>query len=97
MGVLSCSEVDVFKACMAWVKAKSKQSAVTKPIVDKYLGDLYYSIRFASMTIQEFCQLSTEYNDVLSSDYETITKMIAMPGYTPEKFNSTPRIPKWNR
>lgn len=52
MNLFSCSEVEVFQACMAWIKAKSKQTiSINKAMDKKYLGNLYNEIRFASMTI----------------------------------------------
>lgn len=94
--LLAVSDVKVFEACMEWVKAKSEQNALTKAIVDTHLGDLFYEIRFGSMTIQEFCKLATKYDSVLSNDINTIIKLIAFPDYKPEKFNIRPREIKWN-
>lgn len=74
--VLSCSEVELFEACMAWICTKSKQNEVTMDLVETHLGKLFYDIRFASMTIQQFCQLSAKYNQVLRHDFETITNII---------------------
>lgn len=44
----SCSEVDVFKACMNWVKFKSGQDHLTREIVQEQLGHLFYFINFVS-------------------------------------------------
>lgn len=96
MNILSCSEVDVFRACMAWVRANSKQGTLTKATVKKYLDDLYYEIRFASMTMQELCSLQAEYESVLGSDSATITNMIIQPEFHVEKFNQDARHAKWN-
>lgn len=95
MKILSCSEVDVFRACMSWTRVKSRQTELTKSIVEFHLGQSFYNIRFASMTIQEFCHLSIEYNSVLSGDYETITKIIVVPDFKPDEFNTNPRIAEW--
>lgn len=76
MNVFSCSEVDVLDACMAWVQAKSKQTTLTKEIVDLHLGDLLYEIRFKSMTMDEFCALALKYDSVLRNEFITITHMI---------------------
>lgn len=91
MNLLSCSEVDVFEACMSWVRANSEQQVLSKAMVKQYLGDSYYQIRFASMTIQEFCALEIKYNDVLSSDFKTLVQLIAKPKRNSEQFNTHPR------
>lgn len=96
MDIFSCSEVEAFKACMAWVRSKSKQNVLTKAVVKKHLGDLYYKIRFASMTMQELCSLQTDYEPVLRSDFPTITNMIVLPEFHAENFNNDQRQAKWN-
>lgn len=96
MNLLPCSEVDIFEACMAWVKAKSQQQVLTKAVVETYLGDLYREIRFASMTIEEFCALKIKYDAVLSSDFEDIIRLIARIDIHSEKFNTFPRQVLWN-
>lgn len=89
--LLACSDVQVFEACMAWVKAESKQNSLTKEIVDERLGDLFYEIRFGSMTHREFCNLADKYDAVLSNDFKTIVKLITLPNFQPDKFNTRPR------
>lgn len=89
--LLACSEVKLFESCMEWAKAKSKQNFLTKEIVDEYLGELFYEIRFGAMTIQELCNLATKYDSVLSNDFKTLTKLIVVPNFQPEKFNIRPR------
>lgn len=95
MQSLPCSEVNVFEACMAWVQAKSKQTAVSKANVEQYLGDLYHEIRFVSMTIEEFCALKTKYNDVLADDFEAIVRLISRIDIHSEQFNAFPRQAQW--
>lgn len=97
MNLLPCSEVDIFEACMAWVKAKSRKNEVSKAMVEKYLGDLYREIRFVSMTIQEFCALKTEYDAVLRDDFEDIIRLIARIDIHSEQFNTFPRQVQWNQ
>lgn len=94
--LLACSEVKLFESCMEWVKAKSKQNVLTREIVDEYLGDLFYEIRFGALTIQELCNLTMKYDAVLSDDFKTLTKLIVLPNFQPEKFNTRPRQIKWN-
>lgn len=96
MDFVSCSEDKVFEACMAWVKAKSNHNVLTKEIVDTHLGDLFYKIRFASMTIQQLCALHKEYESVLSNEFVTIANIIAEPGIQVDKFVTTPRQIKWD-
>lgn len=96
MGLFSCSEIDVFRACMAWVQSKSKNNALTKATVKKHLGDLYHEIRFASMTMHELCSLQAEYEPVLRNDFSTIANMIVLPAFRADIFNNEPRNAKWN-
>lgn len=97
MDFVSCSEEKVFEACMAWVKVKSNRNVLSKEIVDAYLGDLFYKIRFASMTIQQLCALQKEYDLVLSNDFITIANIIAEPGVHIDNFITIPRQIKWNK
>lgn len=96
MDLYSCSEVDAFRAIMAWVQCKSKQLALTKAMIKKHLGDLYYEIRFASMTMQELCTLQAEYESVLRNEFSTIANMIVLPAFQADNFNNEPRNAKWN-
>lgn len=98
MNLLSCSEVDVFEACMTWVRAKSKENTVSKEMVEKHLGDLYHDIRFASMTIEELCSLQKKYGAVLDADFISFVDMIATqtPPNQYQKFNMRPRRVVWN-
>lgn len=96
MKFLPCSEVDVFEACMAWVRAKSKEKTVTKAMVAEYLGDLYYEIRFVSMSTEEVCSLKRKYDAVLSDDFEAIIRLIVRLDIHSERFNSLPREAAWN-
>lgn len=79
MNLLACSEVEVFEACMAWVRAKSGHDVLTKKIVDIHLGDLFNKIPYASMTIQQFCMLAAKYNMVFRRDFHSISNIIAHP------------------
>lgn len=97
MNTLMCSETDVFKACMLWVMSKSRENEITKKDVSLHLGDLFYEIRFASMSYDEFCTLATKYRSILWSEFPTITNLIAKSGDQSSKFNATPRQFKWNK
>lgn len=96
MNLLSCSEVDVFEACMAWVKFKCGERCLTEAMIKKHLVDLYYDIRFASITVEQLCSLSSKYESVLSSDFETITNIIVNPKFNTGKFKFGTRHAKWN-
>lgn len=96
MDLLSCSEVDVFEACMDWARAKSKQSAISREHIDIHLGNYFYEIRFASMTMHEVCTLASKYKSVLLSEISTIINIITLPGFQSENFNQQKRHPKWN-
>lgn len=50
--MLSCTELQVFDACMAWVKAASEQQKVSRQVVMEHLGDLFFDIRFGAMTME---------------------------------------------
>lgn len=96
LNMLPCSEADIFEACMSWVQAKCEQTTLTREIVEKHLGDLFYGIRFVSMTTKELCTLTTKYCSVLSSEYMTIATMSVVPESPFGKFNTSPRQVKWN-
>lgn len=91
-----CSEIELFEACMAWVKAKSDQSILSKNTVDEHLGNLFYDFRFGTMTIQEFCKLARKYDAVLRTDFQNITELIVMPQFQRSEFNTGPRKINWN-
>lgn len=96
MNLLSCSEVDVFEACMEWVRVKCKETAVSREHVDIHLGNLFYEIRFASMTMHELCNLAAKYKSVLLSEISTIINIITLPGFQSENFNQHQRHATWN-
>lgn len=48
--LLICSEVELFEVCMAWVKAESGQNALSKEIVDEYMGELFYQTVLLTQT-----------------------------------------------
>lgn len=50
---LSCSEMKIFKASMAWVRATSNRKTLDKDTVLAHLGDSFYDIRFGAMTTDE--------------------------------------------
>lgn len=96
--MLSCSELQVFIASMAWVKAASGQQKVSKPIIMKHLGKSFLDIRFGAMTIEQFSTLLSTHPDLFTIDeYQEIVQMIANNDYNSPTFQREPRQIKWNR
>lgn len=97
MDSLSCSEAKVFEACMSWVKSVSKEDVLDKEIVRSHLGGLFYDIRFASMTVEEFAILANMHKSLFTSnEYIDIVQMIAIPDFQPQIFSKKPRQMEWN-
>lgn len=96
MDVLSCTEVQVFEACMAWVKAKIGSDDLSIELVDAHLGDSYYANRLASMTMEQLCMLQERYASVLTRDFIGIAKAIVQPQLHTSKFSKDPRHAKWS-
>lgn len=96
MDVLLCTEIEVFKACMSWVKAKGDWADLSIELVERHLGDSFYDIRLASLTLDELCTLRTQYESVLSRDFIHITNIITLPEFQAAKFNKNPRHTKWD-
>lgn len=93
----SCTEMDVFEACMSWVKAASKQENLTNDLVQAHLGELFYHIRFASMKMKDFASLTGQYGFLFSFDeYKEIVQLIELPAYNTQFFNANPRELTWN-
>ncbi|XP_055303138.1 BTB/POZ domain-containing protein 6-A-like isoform X2 [Sitodiplosis mosellana] len=85
---MSCTEVDLFEACMSWVKVASKQDVLTKETVQAHLGDLFHEIRFGSMSLQMFAALIPTYGSTFSLDeHQEIIQMIADPTFQSTIFN----------
>lgn len=93
MNLLSCSDVEVFEACMTWVKVKSERDILSKEIVGTHLGALFNKIPFASMSLQQFCKLAAKYNLVFRRDFHSISNMIALTDF---QFNRLQCQTKWN-
>lgn len=73
-----CTETELFDASMAWVKANSKQEQLTRDIVRTHLGDLFYGIRFGSMSLDEFYSLLPSYERIFSdNEYNEIVQVIS--------------------
>lgn len=93
-----CPETEVFEACMCWVKTKSKQNQLTREIVQEHLGELFYEIRFASMTSEDFAALYSSYESIFShAEYIDVNQMITLANYQPKMFKGKPRTVQWNK
>lgn len=92
LDAFSCSEKVVFESCMSWVKFASKQNELTKEIIQAYLGDAFYEIRFRSMTVEEFVTLDDEYDSLFTvNECKEIIRMIALADYQPKLFTKMQR------
>lgn len=96
--MLSCTELQVFDSCMAWVKAASEQQKISKQVVIEYLGDSFFDIRFGAMTMEQFSTLLSTHAELFTMDeYQEIVQMIAGNDSKPTIFKREPRQIKWNR
>lgn len=97
---MSCSEIEVFNACMAWVKTASKKDTLTKDSIESHLANLLYDIRYCSMMMEEFDEIYKSYGYLFSSnDHKAIVDMIKSKKSRkskPRKFNKNPRQNPWN-
>lgn len=94
MDTLPCPEVEIFQACMRWVEANiGDDETLSKESVERHLGNLYYTIRFASMTMEQLLTLQTQYESVVTPDFITISKVIV--NSESDFFNTSPRHAKW--
>lgn len=98
MDLFSCSELDIFEACMAWVRASSKQNEITKELVHTHLGDLFYAIRFGSMKMRDFASLTQSHGFLFTFDeYKEIIQLIELPIFQPKFFGTNKRELPWNK
>lgn len=96
LNLLSCSETVIFEACMSWIKAQSKQNEVTKQLIEEYLGELFYKIRFPSMTMQDFDALSTAHEYAFSyAEYKDVMHTFASSDASSNLFNGISRQMRW--
>lgn len=87
-----CQEIDVFHACMNWVKARTKQQTLSKEIVRDNLGDVFYEIRFRSMSFENFADLTPEYGQLFSlEEYQDIVQLIRSKDFQSTMFNNKSR------
>ncbi|XP_055295381.1 BTB/POZ domain-containing protein 3-like [Sitodiplosis mosellana] len=95
---LSCSETEVFDACMAWIKAASKQDTLTKELVGAHLGESFYDIRFGSMTMEDFDAIYMANDALFSTDeYQDIVRSITSKEYEAKLFKGKTRQCTWDQ
>lgn len=98
VNLFSCSEMEIFEACMAWVRASSKQDKLSKELVQKHLGNLFYSLRFASMKMRDIANLTGPYGFLFSFDeYKEIIQLIELPIFQPTFFVTNKRELPWDK
>lgn len=89
---MNCSEAELFKAVMSWVRAKTKQNHLTEEIIRAELDDLFYEFRFRSMTMKEFVDLIPAYGQIFTKDdLQEIIQMIVSEDFEPRSFNANIR------
>ncbi|XP_031626902.1 kelch-like protein 9 [Contarinia nasturtii] len=98
---LSCSESKLFEACMGWTKNAANADNLTREAVKRQLGNLFYEIRFKSMSSLQFANITSLYGNLFSSDeYREIVQSTAMPDFEPNMFSNKFRTPlenlQWN-
>lgn len=99
MDKYSCPETVVFEACMSWVKHASQQEEVTKEHVQAHLGDLFYQIRYRSMTSKQFASLLSSYGHLFSgNECKEILQLVENDEYQPSLFTGKHRMSsdEWN-
>lgn len=88
MDAIMCSEIDVFNACMEWIKVASKRDVLTREVIQNYIGDFFYDIQFGAMTIDEFASIRESYGDLFSdNERNEVIQMIKLKKYKPRRFN----------
>lgn len=88
----NCPEMNAFLACMNWMKAKTKQTNVTQETVRNYLGDVFNEIRFKSMSLEDFADLSLEYGQIFTlEEYRDIIHMIRSAEFQSTMFRNDKR------
>ncbi|XP_055303759.1 BTB/POZ domain-containing protein 3-like isoform X3 [Sitodiplosis mosellana] len=85
---LSCTEIELFEACMSWVKATVEEGDLTKEQVQVKLGDSLYDIRFGSMSFDEFGALMPAYGHLfMGNEYADIIQIITNKEFQAVMFN----------
>ncbi|XP_031628460.1 BTB/POZ domain-containing protein 3-like isoform X1 [Contarinia nasturtii] len=94
MNTLSCTEAELFDAVMAWVQIASKSLTLTKESVSTHIGDLFYEIRYRSMSFDDFAGLYPTYGHLYTfAENAEIIQMIAKKNVQPKLLNGNHRKP----
>ncbi|XP_031637148.1 uncharacterized protein LOC116349724 [Contarinia nasturtii] len=92
MDSLSCTEVEVFNACIVWLKSASGESELTRETVQNHLGDLFFQIRYRSMPFADFAEIVSSYGGLFSLDeHQEIVQLIGIQNYQANLFNGNLR------
>ncbi|XP_031634316.1 BTB/POZ domain-containing protein 6-B-like [Contarinia nasturtii] len=98
---LTCSELDIFNACLIWAKHACNQNGLDENNLENFkvqLGDCLKSIRFDEMKIDEFTMLYVSYKALFTADeFEDIMLSLTVKEYKPKIFIRNPRRYTWNR
>ncbi|XP_055299418.1 BTB/POZ domain-containing protein 3-like [Sitodiplosis mosellana] len=94
---LQCTEIELFEACMSWLKAICKQDVLTKEIVQAKLGESFYEFRFGLMVLQDIHAMISNYFS--HSEYAEIFQMITSNGLSPDQLggNQAKRLKQMKR
>ncbi|XP_055317520.1 uncharacterized protein LOC129576431 [Sitodiplosis mosellana] len=94
LDMLSCSEGEIFKACMNWIKATARVDQLTQAVVQIQCGELFGDIHFKSMTSQELAMLIPSHAGLFSSEeFKIIWQLAALPKFQSIKFSEKCRTP----
>ena len=87
---LSCSESDVFDACVEWGKNACKEGGLDETRLENVkaqLGENFKAIRFGDMSIGTFIKIHTSYNDLFTSEeFQDIILQITSTEYESKLF-----------
>lgn len=97
---LQCDETVIFDGCIEWAKRACIENQLDETDVDnirQQLGDQFYEIRFAGMTIKEFYSRTRKYDGLFSQQEfnDVIGIIAAADDQSTSKFNRTTR--KWSK
>lgn len=89
---LSCTEVELFEGVMNWIRTSNQQEVLTREMVETELGDLFYQIRFGSMTPGNFSKLIGKYGSLFTAEEsQEIFQICSLNEYQPKMFTDARR------
>ena len=84
--------MELFEACISWIKSSSNHSELTKEILHAELGDLMKKIRFGSMSTKEIASLIPFCGNLFSVDeYQELIQLIGLDEYQPKMLTADRR------